>query len=554
MLLFRRLTTELCLGLIIVASALFIRGLSLEYTDLVDPTETRYASVGQEMYLSGDWVTPKLPMPEGLTPYLGKPPLHFWLVALSYSVFGVEEWTARLPSLLAAVLSILATFLFARRYFGNYSAVLAVLVLVSSGMFFFLSGACVVDTTLSALVALASLLLFQQLQLAQNPSRLYGFAAACVTALAFLCKGPVALVLIGLPLLLWAALTKNIKVLFRLPWIWMLFAFLILTLPWFLLNEQRNPGFIWYFVWNENIGRYLFKEYGDKYGSGHSRMYGTSWLMLFAAFLPWTFVLLYQIKKLGWAAFRNWLRNNPARLYAWCCGLSPAIFFTFVKQLHGMYLLPGVWGLSLVTGALLSESAHLHCRTTATPTRTVRALLAVWWSLLLLVGAFLAGSTDAIAEGLAVIVFGLVIASRIVTLTCYFSFMAWSTAAIILTYTIGIIGFTPYVEMTKSTESILKHALTLPYDSTRVPVLGICTRNTFSYYWLAKAWKVELSKEVLVRHVEPDTIDSSAVDFLLLDDRHAKQFAPSSMEHFAVSTRSGPWTLYVRKTLSQIEK
>lgn len=68
-----------------------LRVVLLNYPDLVDPTESRYANVAQEMVLDNDWVTPKLSQPEGVVPYLGKPPLHFWLTAACFKIFGVSE-------------------------------------------------------------------------------------------------------------------------------------------------------------------------------------------------------------------------------------------------------------------------------------------------------------------------------------------------------------------------------------------------------------------------------------------------------------------------------
>ena len=89
--------------LLVLLFGLIGRASLLEYTDLLDPTEARYASVAQEMVNSGNWLTPMLPLPQGTVPYLGKPPLHFWLTALSYQVFGIEEWTARLTSFLMTI-------------------------------------------------------------------------------------------------------------------------------------------------------------------------------------------------------------------------------------------------------------------------------------------------------------------------------------------------------------------------------------------------------------------------------------------------------------------
>ena len=115
------------------------RALTLEYPDLTDPTEARYAFVAQEMVISGNWVVPKIPWHETLIPYLGKPPAHFWLTALSFSLFGMDEWVARLPSFCALLVSVASLL-----YLGRFEAfkargLLASVILSSSALMFFMS-------------------------------------------------------------------------------------------------------------------------------------------------------------------------------------------------------------------------------------------------------------------------------------------------------------------------------------------------------------------------------------------------------------------------------
>ena len=66
---------------------------------LNEPDEGRYAVIAQEMLETGDWLVPHF----WYVPHLDKPPLTYWSVALSLSVFGHNEWAVRLPSALAAL-------------------------------------------------------------------------------------------------------------------------------------------------------------------------------------------------------------------------------------------------------------------------------------------------------------------------------------------------------------------------------------------------------------------------------------------------------------------
>src|SRR5262249_61192224 len=85
---------------------------------LLEPDEGRYAQIPREMLARGDWVVPHL---QG-QPYLDKPPLLYWLVMLSYSVFGVAEAPARLIPALAVHGAILVVYLIGRRSLGERSA------------------------------------------------------------------------------------------------------------------------------------------------------------------------------------------------------------------------------------------------------------------------------------------------------------------------------------------------------------------------------------------------------------------------------------------------
>src|SRR5438105_106406 len=85
---------------------------------LFEPDEGRYAEIPREMLAQGDWTVPHL---HG-EPYLDKPPLLYWLVMLSYQVFGVADWAARLVPALAIHGTVLLTYLFGRRMFGERAA------------------------------------------------------------------------------------------------------------------------------------------------------------------------------------------------------------------------------------------------------------------------------------------------------------------------------------------------------------------------------------------------------------------------------------------------
>ena len=132
---------------------LLVRGLTLEYTDLIDPTESRYASIASHMLRTGNWLVPMLDLPSGVEPYLGKPPLHFWLTAISYSMFGQEEWSSRLPSFLAGLMVVLSVIRFGNKVWDKEAGLLAGVVALATPFFLLYSGGSITDVTLTACIA-----------------------------------------------------------------------------------------------------------------------------------------------------------------------------------------------------------------------------------------------------------------------------------------------------------------------------------------------------------------------------------------------------------------
>src|SRR5213592_3474766 len=101
---------------------------NLDTRRLLHPDEGRYAEIAREMAVSGDWLTPKL---NGLK-YFEKPPLQYWVTAAAFSVFEIDEWTARLAPALAGFLAVLLVAYTGKRIAGPDAGVYAALVLAGS--------------------------------------------------------------------------------------------------------------------------------------------------------------------------------------------------------------------------------------------------------------------------------------------------------------------------------------------------------------------------------------------------------------------------------------
>src|SRR5262245_54935095 len=181
-------------ALAVVCYVLFFH--SLGNIGLIGPDEPRYAAVAREVFLSGDYITPHL---YGV-PWFEKPPLMYWLAALSYRVFGVGETGARFPSAVGATISVFLVFWCARRIWNRTIALMAALVLATSIGFFAFARAASMDMALSTCLtaALTFFLVAYNDQTRQRRNWFYAFYAAL--GVGVLAKGPVALVLPALSL------------------------------------------------------------------------------------------------------------------------------------------------------------------------------------------------------------------------------------------------------------------------------------------------------------------------------------------------------------------
>ena len=205
---------------------------------LFEPDESRYAEVPREMLQRGDWVTPRL---DG-EPYLEKPPLLYWLTAVSYEVFGVHDWAARLPPALAVHGTILLVYFFGRRIFGERAAFRGALVLSLAPGFVAIGRLLLIDGVLTFCTTLA---LFAAFEAVRGGRLRWGWwlLAAVACGLGVLAKGPVALVLLAGPLALHRWLTARPLPLTRGAVAAFLGVAVGLTLPWYAALCLRVPRF-----------------------------------------------------------------------------------------------------------------------------------------------------------------------------------------------------------------------------------------------------------------------------------------------------------------------
>lgn len=329
--------------LLLVVVFVFVAGLRLTVSGVApvgDPTEGRYAQVADHMAVTGDWVTPQVWVGETHVPFLGKPPLFFWTAALAIDVLGSNEFAARLPSFLAAIVLLVLMFQILATYLDRDTAVLAVLITSTSALFFLLSGAVALDMHLAAFCAGAYLAyLAFALEPNERTKKRWSLLVFILLAGGFLTKGPVALILFGFPVVAWTLHTKRWSLLGKHAWATGLPLFVLIVCPWFMLAEIRNPGFMYYFFINENCLRYLSPHYGDLYGTGHIYPRGSAIVFFVAAALPWSPVGGWMLARDGWRGFKDMMRDDLGSFFFF--GFAANVFFwCFARQLLVTYMLP----------------------------------------------------------------------------------------------------------------------------------------------------------------------------------------------------------------------
>jgi 4-amino-4-deoxy-L-arabinose transferase-like glycosyltransferase len=312
------------------------RLVSLAFYPLMDMTESRYADIARRMAASGDWVTLSL---DGMRTFWGKPALSFWATAGGIELFGVNAWGARVPHYLMGVAVAALVWLHGREQ-SRRLAWHAVALLAGSLLFLLSAGAVMTDM---ALVLGTTLVMSGFWWCVSGRSGLAPRAALFVgLAIGLLAKGPLALVLCGVPIggwVLWQGRLADARR--RVPWIAGGLVVIALVLPWYLLAEQRSPGFLRYFIIGEHIDRFLIRGWdGDLYSNTHGMPRGTVWLFAVAAALPWALVL--PLAALTGALRRVNLLAAPDRGYLLLWVLWPCVFFTLAGNILWTYVLPSI--------------------------------------------------------------------------------------------------------------------------------------------------------------------------------------------------------------------
>ncbi len=338
------------LAMVAITALITVRLWMAETVPVTDATESRYAEISRKMVETADWITPQY---DYNVPFWGKPPLAFWISAAGIELLGPTEFAARAGIFLLAIALSVLFFLWLREIFEPVSAASAMLMMFSSVLYFISAAAVMTDLVLAAAVMLGLIAFWQHFH---HSSRSWELVLYCAIGMGLLAKGPIAVIFILFPIVMWAIITRNFLAAWRqFSWVKGAVVALLLAAPWYFLAENKTPGFLEYFIVGEHLNRFLVSGWhGDLYGHAHSAPTGMIWLYWLGALFPWSLVLLPVIYLRRKILFENWHRHQRLILFAVLWTVCPLLLFTFAHNILWTYPLPGLPGAIVVLVALLA--------------------------------------------------------------------------------------------------------------------------------------------------------------------------------------------------------
>lgn len=331
----------------------------------MDDVDAVQAQIARNMLSSGDWVTARL---DGVA-YLEKAPLVYWMMAASYSIFGVHDWAARLPLALAVVLLCWTTWRMGRWAFDEDAGMFAGIILATCIGLFLFTRILIPDAMLTLTITGTIWAWLRLLEPdAEHPHRW-----AAVMGLGFgaglLLKGLIAVVFPVMAGVAYMAITRR---LFSLAaWkkldLWLVTAIAVLVAaPWHILAALRNPplfafslhsgpgeyrGFFWFYFFNEHLLRFLNLRYPRDYNTVPRLWF---WLLNLVWLFPWSAYLPAAPQQ----SFAPETRAGRVRLMALCWIAVVMVFFTF-STTQEYYSLPIYPAMALLLGSTLASGSRL---------------------------------------------------------------------------------------------------------------------------------------------------------------------------------------------------
>jgi len=349
---------------------------------LQDDVDTSHAEAAREMITRGDYVTLHI---NGVR-YLEKAPLMYWMVAGSYRVFGISDFATRLPTVAAMFLLVLLGICWGNRAFGPRAGLYTGLFTATAAGCFLFTRVLIPEAILSLFIAAAFYCLVSALD--RPDSRFAWYATYAMLALAVLTKGLLALVVIGITVVAYLAITGEWRRWREFHLFSGLLLFFAIAAPWHILAGLRNPavgdhhGFFWFYFVNEHFLRFLGKRIPKDYNKLPGYLY---WTLHLVWLFPWSLYLPLALRRLIADLRRSSREHTPLDFRArtrWICILwaSVTLLFFSLSTNQEYYTFPAYLALFLLLAAALAgeeeEGRQLWLLATSAVSVTVRLVFA----------------------------------------------------------------------------------------------------------------------------------------------------------------------------------
>lgn len=310
---------------------------------LIGADEPRYAQVAREMLERDDWITPTL----SGTPWLEKPPLYYWQAMIAYKIFGVSDWAARLPSVFDASLLVFATYFFLRRLRPGFALDGGLMMASCAGIVGFARAAST-DMPLATTLTIALLAWWLWFE---NGHRTWLLAAYGFIALAMLAKGPVAPFLAAIVILIFALTQRSWRIITGSLWPPAVAVFIVITSPWYVLVQLRNPQFFHVFILEHNLARF---------GTNMFHHPEPFWYYIPVSLLGWLPWIVFVVAAIAWSIRMLRTReSDPLNLFLLVWIFVVIVFFSLSNSKLPGYILPAIPpGILLLANFRCAKFSH----------------------------------------------------------------------------------------------------------------------------------------------------------------------------------------------------
>jgi len=341
--------------IVLLAATAIYFGCIVSPPALMDDVDAVQAQIARNMLESGDWVTARL---NGVV-YLEKSPLIYWSMAVSYAIFGVHDWAARIPLALGVVLLCWLTARFARWAFNETAGLYAGLILATCIGLWLFTRIQIPDAILTATITLA---MWSFLQAMESGKAKHAYVMSAAMATGLLLKGLIAMLFPVAAILLWLIIAGRWSEWRKLRPFAGALILLAIAAPWHVLATLRNPpyfdftmkseagqyhGFIWFYFFNEHVFRFLNMRWPRDYNTVPRYLF---WLFHLLWLFPWSF----YVPAIAKLRFEPVDRAGATRLLALCWTGFLLLFFT-LSTTQEYYSMPCYPALALLLASAIEQ-------------------------------------------------------------------------------------------------------------------------------------------------------------------------------------------------------